>query len=62
MGYANRFYTENPKGTKIEFFEELKNPKTLPIYPWVGTEEDFKYIMDCLNDNQHKKELLRTLF
>lgn len=57
VGYANRFYNENPKKTKIDFFEELRNPKNLPIYPWNGNEEDFKYIMDCLNDNQHKKEL-----
>ena len=57
VGYANRFYNENPKAKKIDFFEELRNPKTLPIYSWEGKEEDFKYIMDCLNDNQHKKEL-----
>ena len=27
------------------------------IYPWKGDEKDFKYIMDLLNDTQHKKEL-----
>ena len=59
VGYANRFYNENPKATKINFFEELRNPQTLKniIYKWEGKEEDFQYIMDCLNDNQHKKEL-----
>lgn len=57
IGYANRFYNENPTKKKIDFFNELRDPKTLPIYPWQGHEEDFKYIMDCLNDNQHKKEL-----
>lgn len=57
IGYANRFYSENPTKKKIDFFNELRDPKTLPIYPWQGQEEDFKYIMDCLNDNQHKKEL-----
>lgn len=57
VGYATRFYKENPKATKINFFEELRNPKTLPIYKWKGKDEDFQYIMDCLNDNQHKKEL-----
>lgn len=57
IGYANRFYSENPTKKKIDFFNELRDPKTLPIYSWQGQEEDFKYIMDCLNDNQHKKEL-----
>ena len=57
VGYANRFYNENPKASKIDFFNELREPKTLPIYKWKGKEEDFQYIMDCLNDNQHKKEL-----
>lgn len=57
VGYANRFYNENPKASKIDFFNELREPKTLPIYKWKDKEEDFQYIMDCLNDNQHKKEL-----
>ena len=57
IGYAKRFYNEDSKRKKIDFFNELKNPKILNIYPWDGKEEDFKYIMDCLNDNQHKKDL-----
>ncbi len=56
-GYAKKFYSEDYKRTKINFFNELRNPKILNIHKWEGKEEDFKYIMDCLNDNQHKKEL-----
>ncbi len=56
-GYAKKFYSENSKRTKIDFFNELRNPKILNIYKWEGKDEDFKYIMDCLNDSQHKKEL-----
>lgn len=57
VGYANRFYKENPTKTKIDFFNELRSPQQLNIYPWEGEEKDFQYIMDCLNDIQHKKEL-----
>jgi hypothetical protein len=59
IGWAERFYNENPKATKIEMFQELRNPKHFKdfIYEWKGEEQDFKYIMDCLNDKMHKKEL-----
>ena len=62
VGYATRFYNENPTKTKIDFFNEIRNPENSPffkdkIYAWGKNEDDFKYIMDCLNDKQHKKEL-----
>jgi hypothetical protein len=59
VGWANRFYLENPSANKITFFKELRAPKHFAayIYPWKGEEKDFKYIMDLLNDKQHKKEL-----
>lgn len=59
VGWANRFYRENPTASKIKFFKELRAPKhfALYVYPWTGDEKDFKYIMDLLNDKQHKKEL-----
>jgi hypothetical protein len=59
VGWANRFYLENPKATKTALFNELKNPKHFKelIYPWKGKESDFKYILDLLNDRMHRKEL-----
>ena len=59
VGWAERYYRENPKATKIQMFDELRNPKYFSnlIYAWEGDEQDFKYIMDCLNDRMHKKEL-----
>lgn len=59
VGWANRFYREHPAASKIKFFKELRAPKYFAsyIYPWKGDEKDFKYIMDLLNDKQHKKEL-----
>ncbi len=59
VGWSNRFYQENPTASKIKLFKELCAPKHLAsfIYPWTGDEKDFKYIMDLLNDKQHKKEL-----
>ncbi|MBN2094057.1 MAG: hypothetical protein JW740_01675 [Candidatus Zambryskibacteria bacterium] len=59
VGWANRFYEENPTASKIKLFKELRSPKCFAdyIYPWKGDEKDFKYIMDLLNDKQHKKEL-----
>jgi hypothetical protein len=59
VGWASRFYRENPAASKIKLFKELRAPKFFAtyIYPWKGDEKDFKYIMDLLNDKQHKKEL-----
>ena len=59
IGWAERYYNENPKATKKDFFEELRTPKYFKdyIYKWTGQEIDFQYIMDCLNDKLHRKEL-----
>src|SRR3989344_1901615 len=59
VGWANRFYSENPTASKIKLFKELRAPKHFAVYihPWTGNEKDFKYIMDLLNDKQNKKEL-----
>lgn len=59
VGWAEKFYRENPSASKIKLFKELRQPKHFAsyIYPWAGDEKDFKYIMDLLNDKQHKKEL-----
>lgn len=59
VGWSNRFYSENPKATKSQLFNELKNPNHFRklIYSWKGKESDFKYIMDLLNDKMHRKEL-----
>ncbi|MFA6526323.1 MAG: hypothetical protein WCT26_02830 [Candidatus Buchananbacteria bacterium] len=59
VGWATRFYLENPSANKIKFFKELRAPKYFAtyIYPWKGEEKDFKYIMDLLNDKQQKAEL-----
>jgi hypothetical protein len=59
VGWASRYYRENPSANKIDFFSELKRPELFKkyIFPWTGAEQDFKYIMDLLNDKQHKKEL-----
>ena len=59
VGWANRFYRENPTASKIKLFKELRAPRHFAsyVYPWTGDEKDFKYIMDLLNDKQHKKEL-----
>lgn len=59
VGWSGRFYRENPTASKIKLFKELRSPKYFAayIYPWTGDEKDFKYIMDLLNDKQHKKEL-----
>lgn len=58
VGWANRFYKVTNKN-KIEMFQELRNPQLFKdyIYPWKGKEEDFKFIMDCLNDLKHRREL-----
>lgn len=59
VGWSEKFYRENPSASKIKLFKELRQPKYFAsyIYPWTGDEKDFKYIMDLLNDKQHKKEL-----
>src|SRR5581483_11709776 len=59
VGWAERFYDEMPKASKIMLFKELKEPRLFEQYisPWTGNETDFQYIMDLLNDKEHKKEL-----
>lgn len=59
IGWAERFYNENPRAQKRDLFEELRQPVVFREYikPWIGTEDDFRFIMDCLNDRLHRKEL-----
>lgn len=59
IGWAQRFYSENPNAQKRHFFEELRHPIHFAefIMPWTGSEDDFRFIMDCLNDRIHRKEL-----
>ncbi len=59
IGWADRFYAERPKASKVALFEELRAPAHFAglIHPWEGVEDDFRFIMDCLNDRQHRKEL-----
>lgn len=59
VGWANHYYTLNPKASKSKLFEELRNPKQFKkfIYPWKGKDLDFKYINDLLNAKILKKEL-----
>jgi len=59
VGWANHYYTVNPKASKSKLFEELRTPKQFKdyIYLWKGKDIDFKYINDLLNDKIRKKEL-----
>lgn len=59
VGWANHYYTLNPKASKSKLFEELRTPKQFKnyIYPWKGKDLDFKYINDLLNARILKKEL-----
>jgi len=59
VGWANHYYTQNPKASKSKLFEELRSPKQLKnyIFPWKGGDIDFKYINDLLNAKTLKKEL-----
>lgn len=59
VGWANHYYTANPKASKSKLFEELRTPRQFKhyIYPWKGKDIDFKYINDLLNARILKKEL-----
>lgn len=59
VGWANHYYTINPKASKSKLFEELRSPKQFKdyLYPWKGKDIDFKYINDLLNAKILKKEL-----
>ncbi len=72
IGWSDKFYKLNPKGTKAcmiggkekhEIFPhdgEIRKPFILKDYINLYTEktnEKFKYLMDCINDKYSKKEL-----
>ena len=70
VGWANRYYKELPSATKGDFLGddsgkvkivgEIREPKQFKglIYPYQEkTNERFKYLMDCLNDRLHRKDL-----
>lgn len=72
VGWAERYYHENPTASKGDFLGdsegkvkiigEIRQPKVFKglILPYTGkTNEKFKYLMDKLNDNL-KKERLRS--
>ena len=59
-GWSQYFYKNSKKPKKVEFFKELKNPKTCLapfITAWSGEEKDFSLIMDLLNDPAQQKKL-----
>lgn len=70
VGWANRFYEDNKSATKAEFLGdetgktrivgEIRKPTKLRnyIYPYEGkSNKKFRYLMDKLNDDLHKKDL-----
>ena len=70
VGWAKRYYREMPKATKGDFLGddsgkvkivgEIREPRHFKglILPYKKpTNEKFKYLMDCLNDDLHKKDL-----
>lgn len=70
VGWAERYYKENPKASKGDFLGdntgkvkiigEIREPKHFKglINPYKGTtNEKFKYLMDKLNDRLKKKDL-----
>lgn len=63
VGWAERYYKENPEATKDDFLKEdgeLRKPDKFKdlINPYIGeTNVRFKYIMDKLNDKLKKKTL-----
>ena len=70
VGWAKRYYREMPKATKVDFLGddsgkvkivgEIREPRHFKglILPYKKpTNEKFKYLMDCLNDDLHKKDL-----
>ena len=71
VGWAERYYRENPKASKGDFLGddtgtavrvtgEIRNPRHFAglINPYQGkSNEKFKYLMDCLNDRLSKKDL-----
>src|ERR1035437_24514 len=59
VGWGGHYYTANPKTSKSQFYDELREPKQFKeyMYPWQGKDIDFKYINDLLNTKLLKKEL-----
>lgn len=70
VGWAERYYRENPTATKGDFIGdsegkvnivgEIREPRHFKglINPYEEeTNEKFKYLMDCLNDRLKKKDL-----
>lgn len=70
IGWAERYYRENPKASKgdflgddegkIKIIGEIREPRYFKglINPYTDkTNEKFKYLMDCLNDRPSKKDL-----
>ena len=70
VGWATRYYNENPDATKADFLGdkegkvniigEIRSPNKLKdfIFPYTGsTNVKFEYLMDKLNDNIKKKNL-----
>ena len=71
VGWAERYYRENPKankgdfigdaaGTAVKVTGEIRKPRHFNghINPYTGqSNKKFKYLMDCLNDRLSKKEL-----
>lgn len=70
VGWAERYYRENPKANKGDFLGdtegkvkiigEIRNPNNFKglILPYTNkTNEKFKYLMDKLNDSLRKKDL-----
>ncbi len=70
VGWANRFYEDNKSATKAEFIGdetgktrivgEIRNPTKLRDYilRYEGkSNKKFRYLMDKLNDDLHKKDL-----
>lgn len=70
VGWAERYYRENPKASKgdflgddegkIKIIGEIREPRYFKglINPYTDkTNEKFKYLMDCLNDRPSKKDL-----
>ncbi|MBP5342302.1 MAG: hypothetical protein J6Y52_08105 [Bacteroidales bacterium] len=70
VGWASRYYREFPSETKASFIGdntgqtriigEIRNPSRFRelIYPYTGkSNEKFRYLMDRLNDDLHRKNL-----
>lgn len=60
VGWSKTFYDRDKKAKKNQFFNILKSPAGFManyIEPWTGAENDFKEVMDLLNDPATQKQL-----